>query len=135
MTQHFNNKEENLVANNNTDRSNPQSVQVNLRLRAVEKSDRAVVSNISMVQPSSGLVYIDFGFLEQQMMDQIGNAARAGESNITIDGRLECRIAMTPENMAQLARQLNQVLAAPNKPAHIASSAEPLTVGPDTVLQ
>ena len=113
----------------------PQSVQVGLRLRAVEVSDRAIVSNVSAVQPSAGMVFIDFGFLEQHAIDEIGKAARSGQPSATIDGRLECRIAMGLENIAQLHRQLEQVLFASKKAAARNVPVEPMTVGPDTVLQ
>jgi hypothetical protein len=88
------------------------AVQVALRLRAVEHSDRAIVSNVSTVHASSGMVFIDFGFVEQQAIDEATRAVRSGAQNSAqIDGRLECRIAMGLGDIAQLARQLQQVLA------------------------
>ncbi len=88
------------------------AVQVALRLRAVEYSDRAIVSNVSTVHASSGMVFIDFGFVEQQAIDEVTRAVRSGAQNSAqIDGRLECRIAMGLGDIAQLARQLQQVLA------------------------
>ncbi len=100
MSQHANKKEENLSMAGNADRNTEQSVQVSLRLRAVESSERAIVSNITAVQPLAGLVYLDFGFLEHHTIDQISAAARKGESAIHLEGRLECRIAMTPQHVA-----------------------------------
>ena len=41
------------------------SVQLALRLRATDHSDRAIVSNVSAVHAASGMVFIDFGFVEQ----------------------------------------------------------------------
>ncbi len=108
-----------------------QAVQVALRLRAVDRSDRPIVSNVSAVHASSGMVFVDFGFIEQQAIDEITRAMRAGtETTANIDGRLECRIAMSVGDIAQLSRQLQQVLAAvANKssplPAHAASDAMP----------
>ncbi len=116
-------------------RGNPQAVQIAMRLRAVDASNRAIVSNISAVQPSSGMVFLDFGFVEQHAMDEIGKAVRSGQSSATIDGRLECRIAMGMEHIVQLHRQLEQVLAATRKTATRTATEEPMTVGADTILQ
>ena len=135
MTQQISNKEDAFAANSNNDRSTPQSVQVGLRLRAVDVSDRAIVANVSAVQPAAGMVFIDFGFLEQHAIDEIGKAARSGQASATIDGRLECRIAMALDNIAQLHRQLEQVLQASKKAASRAVAIEPMTIGADTVLQ
>lgn len=133
MSQHVNKKEESLSAAGNADRNKEQSVQVSLRLRAAESSERAIVSNVTAVQPSAGLVYLDFGFLEHHIIEQISAAARKGESAIHIDGRLECRIAMTPQHIAQLNQQLTQILKSPKQV--MPQDAEPLTVGSDTFLQ
>lgn len=92
--------------------SEQKAVQVSLRLRAVDRSDRAIVSNVSAVHASSGMVFLDFGFVEQQAIDEITRAMRAGsETAANIDGRLECRIAMSVGDIVQLSRQLQQVLA------------------------
>lgn len=89
------------------------AVQVALRLKAVDRSDRPIVSNVSAAHASSGMVFVDFGFIEQQAIDDITRALRAGTETVAhIDGRLECRIAMSVGDIAQLARQLQQVLSA-----------------------
>ncbi len=94
------------------------AVQVALRLRAVDRSDRAIVSNVSAVHASSGMVFVDFGFVEQQAIDEVTRAMRAGAEPATnIDGRLECRIAMSVADIAQLERQLAQVLNAVGRQA------------------
>lgn len=94
------------------------AVQVALRLRAFDHSDRAIVSNVSAVHASSGMVFIDFGFVEQQAINEVTRAVRAsGEASAQIDGRLECRIAMGLGDIVQLARQLQQVLATVNQQA------------------
>jgi len=89
------------------------SVQVALRLRAVDRSDRPIVSNVSAVHASPGMVFVDFGFIEQQAIDEVTRAMRTGaETAANIDGRLECRVAMSIGDLAQLSRQLQQVLSA-----------------------
>ena len=114
------------------------SVQLALRLRASDRSDRAIVSNVSAVQAGSGMVFIDFGFIEQQAIDEVTRAMRAGsQPSASIDGRLECRIAMGAGDIAQLVRQLQQVLAAGSRqpaPVQPAMDAD-MGLGPDTSIQ
>ncbi len=112
-------------------------VQIGLRLRASEASGRAIVSNISSVHVSSGMAFIDFGFVEQSALSEATRAARTGgEAKQMADGRLECRIAMGLGDLAQLTRQLQQVLARGNKrAAPTADAHEHLMPGPDTSLQ
>lgn len=108
-------EEEQIASPNGT--ANPSQagtheVQVSVRLRATDHSDRAIVANVSAVQPGSGMVFIDFGFIEQHAIAALGKLALNGEKAADIlDARLECRIAMSVENLAQLAQQLNQTLA------------------------
>ena len=135
MNHNPNKNETSLIGEGESARNGVQSVQVGLRLRAVDVSDRAIVANVSAVQPSAGMVFIDFGFLEQHAIDEIGKAARSGQASATIDGRLECRIAMGLDNIAQLNRQLEQVLQSSKKAASRAVAIEPMTIGADTVLQ
>ena len=135
MNHNPNKNETSLIGEGESARNGVQSVQVGLRLRAVDVSDRAIVANVSAVQPSAGMVFIDFGFLEQHAIDEIGKAARSGQASATIDGRLECRIAMGLDNIAQLNRQLEQVLQSSKKAASRAVAIEPMTIVADTVLQ
>lgn len=115
-----------------------QPLQVALRLRPAERSDRAIVSNVSAVHAGSGLVFMDFGFIEQQAIDEVTRAMRANaQTPANIDGRLECRIAMSPGDVAQLARQLQQILGAGLKsPANeTASDDTALRRDPEARLQ
>ncbi len=112
-------------------------VQIGLRLRASDNSGRAIVSNISSVHLSSGMAFIDFGFVEQSVLSEAARAARtAGDGKQMADGRLECRIAMGLGDVAQLARQLQQMLADANRrPGTAPDAAEHMMPGPDTSLQ
>ena len=115
-----------------------QPVHIGLRLRAVDHSDRSVVSNITGVHLGSGFAFIDFGFIEQSALTEVTRAARSGEQkNPTLDGRLECRIAMGLGDLAQLARQIDQVIAAANKARSSAQPAkpDPLAFDPAAVIQ
>ncbi len=112
------------------------AVQIGLRLRASDSSGRAIVSNISSVHLSSGMAFIDFGFVEQSVLSEAARAARAGgDGKQMADGRLECRIAMGLGDVAQLARQLQQMLANANRPAAGAPAADDHTMPPETSLQ
>lgn len=108
-------EEEKIAAPNgavNNSQVGTRELQVSVRLRATDHSDRAIVANVSAVQPGSGLVFIDFGFIEQHAIAALGKLALNGEKMAEVlDARLECRIAMSVENLAQLAQQLNQTLA------------------------
>ena len=115
-----------------------QAVHIGLRLRAVDQSDRSIVSNITGVHLGSGFAFIDFGFIEQAALTEVTRAARAGDQkNSVLDGRLECRIAMSLGDLAQLARQIQQVVAAasPARPAEQASHPDPLALDPVSSLQ
>lgn len=136
MSQNQSSKEELQASNGMVTHAEPVSVQIGLRLRATDRSDRAIVSNVTAVVPSAGMVFLDFGFLEQQAIDQISKAAQAGtQTPITLDGRLESRIAMTMDNAAQLSRQLELVLASTRKSRPSPIDIEPLMTGSDTTLQ
>lgn len=112
------------------------AVQIGLRLRASDSSGRAIVSNISSVHLSSGMAFIDFGFIEQSVLSEAARAARSGSDNKQVaDGRLECRIAMGLGDLAQLTRQLQQVLANASRPASTTPSPAEHMMPPDTSLQ
>ena len=118
--------------------SEPQAVQIGLRLRAVDQSDRAIVSNVTGVHLGSGFGFIDFGFIEQSALNDLTRAARSGEQkNPVLEGRLECRIALSLGDLAQLARQIEQVLAAANKAqsAGSPSQSDALALDPASSLQ
>ena len=112
------------------------AVQIGLRLRASDSSGRAIVSNISSVHLSSGMAFIDFGFIEQSVLSEAARAARSGGDHKQVaDGRLECRIAMGLGDLAQLARQLQQVLANASRPASASAAPAEHMMPPDTSLQ
>ncbi|MEY4209090.1 MAG: hypothetical protein RLZZ20_2242 [Pseudomonadota bacterium] len=116
----------------------PKPVHIDLRLRAVDQSDRSIVSNITGVHLGSGFAFIDFGFIEHAALNDVTRAARSGEQkNPTLDGRLECRIAMGLGDLMQLARQIDQVISSANKSrANTASGKQdPLALDPAAVMQ
>jgi len=128
-----------LEANNsNPTQAESQPVHIGLRLRAVDQSDRAIVSNITGVHLGSGFAFIDFGFIEHSALNEVTRAARSGEQkNPTLDGRLECRIAMGLGDLVQLARQIDQVISSTSKARASAESGkqDPLALDPAAVMQ
>ena len=109
----------------------PQSVTVAVRLQPVEHSQQPVFSNFTTVQAGTGVVFIDFGFLEPQT---IANLARLGQPGVTvpeaIGGTLACRMALSIDTVANLANQLNQLLrSAAAAQAQAAQGAAPSAEG------
>lgn len=99
----------------NADATRP--VQIALRLHPVERSDRAIVANVSAARLASSMVFIDFGFIDQQAIDDVTRQARAGNATDgKLDGRLECRIAMSKGDASQLMQQLQRLLATRTAP-------------------
>lgn len=108
-----------------------------LHLRATDLSSRAVVSNVSVVHPGSGMVFIDFGFIEQQALSALQQAMQASQPVTRLDGRLECRVAMGVADIAQLAQQLQQVLASLHRPSGAAAegTVAAMVSSPESPLQ
>ncbi len=129
--------ERDTASNHSASQAGSGAVQIGLRLRASDSSGRAIVSNISSVHLSSGMAFIDFGFVEQSVLSEAARAARTGgDAKQVADGRLECRIAMGLGDVAQLARQLQQVLANASRPPGPASDMPThMMPGSETSLQ
>jgi hypothetical protein len=106
-----------------------QSVSVAVRLQPVEQSQRPVFANFTTVQAGTGVVFLDFGFLDPQTM---ANLARIGQPGVkipdAIGGTLACRMVLGIDTVANLANQLNQLLrsaAAAQAQAHAAPAGGP----------
>jgi len=118
-------------------------VQIALRLHPVERSDRAIVANVSAARVASSMVFIDFGFIDQQAIDDVTRNARAGKTTDgKLDGRLECRIAMSKGDASQLMQQLQRLLATRAAPRQSFQSdgaadeaTEPFSLDNSTSLQ
>jgi len=88
-----------------------QRVQFSLRLQPANDSDQPVFANFSMLQPAAGVAFIDFGFLEPGALASVARTLQAGgKAPEAVNGRLACRVALTPDVAAQLAQQLNDWL-------------------------
>lgn len=119
------------------------AVQIALRLHPVERSDRAIVANISAARLASSMVFIDFGFIDQQAIEELTRNARAGKATDgKLDGRLECRIAMSKGDASQLMQQLQRLLATRagprqnfQSPGAADEAAEPFSLDNSSSLQ
>lgn len=88
-----------------------QAVSVAIRLQSVDHSEQPVFANFTTVQAGTGVVFIDFGFLEPQTMAILARLGQPGARvPETIGGNLACRMALSLDTTANLANQLNQLL-------------------------
>lgn len=106
------------------------SVQVGIQLQPVDHSDQPIFANFTAVQGAPGMVFLDFGFLEPQAISGLARLARSGSAvPEAIRGRLACRVALSPDTVANLAQQLNQLL----RPAAAHEHAAPRPHLPEVV--
>jgi hypothetical protein len=95
-----------------------------IRLQPVEHSDQPVFSNFAMVQGASGMVFLDFGFLEPSVLPTVVRLAqKGGELPETVNGRLAARVVLGLDAAAQLARQLDQYLRSVSEQAQRRTAA------------
>jgi len=74
-------------------------------------SETPLAVNCSGVNVVQGTGYIDFGFFEPRTFVGLTDALRAGEKPPEeVEAKHLLRLAMSPEGMLQLARQINHVL-------------------------
>lgn len=100
------------------------SVQIAPRLHPVERSDRAIVANVSAARLASSMVFIDFGFIDQQAIDQSTRDTRAGKvSDGKFEGRRECRIAMSKGDTGHLLQQQRLLTTRATRPQNFHSGA------------
>jgi hypothetical protein len=89
---------------------------VAVRLVPGGAGDSAVVANYVAVNPSHGLVYIDFGFLDPGLLLAVQRLLQEGkELPEVVNGRLASRMALSYDVVVQLYGQLVQLLAGMQK--------------------
>ena len=102
-----------------------QQMQVNVRLQPASESHQPIFSNFAMAQDASGLVFIDFGFLEPSALPALAKLAQSGgKVPEVINGRLACRIVLGLDATVQLTRQLEQLLRSVQARVQQASAAK-----------
>jgi len=82
-----------------------------LKLVPVADSDQPVLSNLTTVSVAPGLVFIDFGFMEPNLLAALPRMARlGGKMPDRISGKLAVRVALGFDSLATLHQQLGQVI-------------------------
>ena len=94
-----------------TESTQPQALQVGIRMQQGEHAGQPIYSNFTAVQGGQGVVFVDFGFLEPQAMQALAKMTQAGDKvPETIGARMSCRMAISADAAANLNRQLSQLL-------------------------
>lgn len=84
-------------------KSAAKSTQNAVRLVPANDSDRPVLANYVSLQPASGMLLLDFGFLEPAVLAALPNVARrGGKLPESLNGRLAVRVAMGYDSAVQL---------------------------------
>lgn len=83
-------------------------VQLGVRLRSEDHAAQPLFSNFTGVQGGPGMVFIDFGFLEPNVLPSVLRAAQGGgKVPEAVNGRLAARVVLGVDLAAQLMQQLN----------------------------
>jgi hypothetical protein len=85
----------------------PRSVSLGVRLVPVDNSDQPLFANYTTVNATPGVAFLDFAFLEPSVLLALPHVEKVPES---INGRLVVRVALAPDALQNLARQLNSLL-------------------------
>lgn len=85
----------------------PRSVSLGVRLVPVNNSDQPLFANYTTVNATPGIAFLDFAFLEPSVLLALPHVEKVPES---INGRLVVRVALAPDALQNLARQLNGLL-------------------------
>ena len=130
--------EKETQSENEVESTQPQAMQVGIRMQQGEHTGQPIYSNFTAVQGGQGVVFVDFGFLEPQAMQALAKMKQSGEKvPETIGARMACRMAISVDAAANLNRQLNQLLRP--KAAKAADDEQGSTVdvekGEDATLQ
>ena len=94
-----------------------------LKLVPVDESDQPVFSNLTSVSVAPGMAFIDFGFIEPNLLSALPRMARlGGKMPERINGKLAVRVALGFDSLTALHQQLSQVLKGLGDAARAASA-------------
>lgn len=95
-----------------------QALQVNVRMQQNEGAHhQPIYSNFTAVQGGQGVIVVDFGFLDPQLINALNRMTKSGEKTPDIiDAKMSCRMVLNIEAGIQLTRQLNQLFSARQEP-------------------
>jgi len=84
-----------------------------VRLAPVNNSDQQVVENRAAVNVAPGMVFLEFGFIEPNLLAALPRAAKqGGKLPQTVNGKLAVRAAMGYDRFVGLHQQNGGVLTA-----------------------
>lgn len=88
------------------------SVGLAVRLAPVDDNDLPVMSNYTAVNVATGIVYVDFGFLEPGLLTALPRLFQQGaQLPEAVNGKLGVRVGMGIDTLVNLQQQLGQVIA------------------------
>jgi hypothetical protein len=100
-------------------------LQLGFRLRPEDHAAQPLFSNFTAVQGAPGMVFIDFGFLEPNVLPSVLRLAQdMGKVPEAVDGRLATRVVLGADAALQLAQQLQGHLRSLQAPAARALTPE-----------
>ena len=106
------------VSTNGHDETKGKPVSIGVRLQPVSNADQPIVANHTALHPTSGMVLIDFGFIEPELLATLPRLAKQGKKlPDAMEGKLVTRVALGPDALTGLHRQLSQLLAGSKKAA------------------
>ena len=89
------------------------SQNVNIQLVPSGQSGQPILANFTALHPTSGVVLIDFGFLDPGALNALGQIARSrGKMPERMSGQLGARVAVPYDSLANLHQQIGRVLQA-----------------------
>ncbi len=87
------------------------TIALNVRLKPSESSAHPRAANYTNVGIAQGIAYLDFGFIEPNLLAAIAKTAKDGHAAPKgLDGHLVTRVAMDLGSLARLQQQIQQVL-------------------------
>jgi hypothetical protein len=88
----------------------PRAVRLGVRLSPVDESDQPIFANYTNVHATPGVAFLDFAFLEPSVLASLPRVEKVPE---TINGKLVVRVALAPDAVQNLVRQLQQLMRPP----------------------
>jgi hypothetical protein len=87
------------------------AIALNVRLKPSEPSAHPRATNYTNVGVAQGIAYVDFGFIEPTQLAAIAKTAKDDQAAPKgLDGTLVARVAMGVDVLAQLHKQIQQIL-------------------------
>jgi hypothetical protein len=82
-----------------------------VKLASIGQTDQPISANHTNVSLAQGIAYLDFGFIEPNVLATLARTVREGKAMPeNLDGKLVARVAMGLDVLQRLEQQLQQVL-------------------------